>query len=215
MASAFEVVPCLSETCDGIQFKDITGFFGTSRPYGYGAPQDSVPTLSSSGVFGYTSYRISIWAAQEGGFDADAPPLFTADLLTWTHTIDTDTGYVTWNFSFEDLGLSGPRLRSGWWFIRLEPVLWENGGTDYDYSTDQTFAFVDDINYLMDQAMYKAIQKGTGCGGCKCGGLDIKDVYQRFRIIRDFAPCNNMDASFTSGVDWLYSILPLCNNCRP
>lgn len=218
MASSFEIVPCLEETCDGIRFIDATGFFGTSNAYGYNAPQDSVPTLAIDGTFGYTSYVISIWAAEEGGLTfvdgiPDSDPLFTTDLLTATHTIDTTTGNVTWDFSFEDLGLSGPRLRSGWWFIRLDPVLWENTGGPYDYATDQQFAFVDDINYLMDQAMIKALRKGTSCGGCKCGGLDIKDVYQRFRIIRDFAPCANMDASFTSGVDWIYSILPLCNNC--
>ena len=89
-------------------------------------------------------------------------------------------------------------------------MLWTNNSVDYDYSRDQQFAFVDDINYLMDQAMIKALRKGMDCGGCKCGGLDIEKVYQRFRIIRDETPCNNMDASFTAGVDWIYSILPLC-----
>lgn len=215
MANAFEIKPCLNETCEGVQYVDRTGFFGTSNPYGYGAPQDSVPTLTTDGVFGYTSYVISIWQSEEGGIETvdgipASPPLFTTDLLTATHTIDVTTGYVTWNFSFEDLGLTGPRLRSGWWFIRLDPVLWTNNSVDYDYSTDQQFAFVNDMNYLTDQAMFKARQKSADCSGCRCGGLNIKDVYQRFRIIRDFDPRNNMDASFTAGVDWIYSILPLC-----
>lgn len=218
MANQFEIVPCLEETCTGVRYKDVTGFFGTSRPYGYNSPNQSVPTLTTDGVFGYASYTLSIWAAVEDGLTVvdgvpDSPALLTVDLLTWDHTIDTETGYVTWDFTFEDLGLSGPRVRSGWWFIRLDPVLWESGGEDYDYSRDETFAFVDDINYLMDQAMYKARKKGANCGGCKCGGLDIEKVYQRFRIIRGFDPCNNLDDSFTAGVDWLYSILPLCPNC--
>lgn len=218
MANSFEVRLCASETCTGLSIQDVTGFFGTSNAYGYNAPLESVPTLAIDGTYGYTSFVASIWAAEEGGIETvdgipTSPALFTVDLLTATHTIDTTTGYVTWDFTFEDLGLTGPRLRSGWWFIRLDPVLWTNNSVDYDYSTDQQFAFVDDINYLMDQAMIKALRKGMDCGGCKCGGLDIKDVYQRFRIIRDFAPCNNMDASFTAGVDWIYSILPLCSTC--
>ncbi len=211
MAASFEINACLQETCDGLAFVDATGFFGVSNPWGYNAPQDSVPTLTDEGVFGYTSYTLSIWPALQGGYDDTAAPLLTVDLLTWAHTINPDTGHVPWNFSWNDLGLSDQIARSGWWFIRLDPVVWPGQSQDYDYSTDQTFAFTGHITKLMDNAMIASLRKnGFNCGGCKCGGTPIDKLYQRFRIIRDFSPCNGMDDKFTEGIDWLYSILPLC-----
>jgi len=216
MATGFEVQFCLSESCDGITFKDITGFFGTSNPYGYNAPAPSVPTLAIDGTFGYTSYTLSIWASEAGGIDMvdgvpTSPALITVDLLTATHTIDPVTGYVTWAFTFEDLGLSGPNVRSGWWFIRLDPVLWTNDSINYDYSTDQQFGFTGDVTRLMDNAKYEALRKkGWNCGDCKCGGTPIGLINQRYLIIRDLAGCVGLDDEFTKGIDYLYSILPLC-----
>lgn len=210
--AAFEIIPCLRETCDGIEYVDATGFFGTSNPWGYNAPQPSVPTLATNGTFGYTSYTLSIWAATAGGYDSSQAPLITVDLLTTAHTIDVTTGHVTWAFTFEQLGLSGPNVRSGWWYIRLDPVVWTSGGTDYDYSTDQQFAFVQEVTKLRNDAIIASLRKhGFKCDACKCGGISIGQMNQRFLIIRDFAPCVGMDEEFTKGIDWLYSILPLCN----
>lgn len=209
--ASFEINPCLRETCDGIEYVDATGFFGTSNPYGYNAPQDSVPTLAVDGTFGYTSYTLSIWAATAGGYDSSQAPLFTTDLLTTAHTIDTTTGHVTWSFTFEDLGLTGPNVRSGWWYIRLDPVVWDNTGGPYDYSRDQTFAFVGEVTKMRNDAMIAALRKnGFMCEACKCGGISMGLLNQRFLIIRDFAPCVGLDDEFTKGIDWLYSILPLC-----
>lgn len=211
MAASFEINTCLRETCEGIEYVDTTGFFGVSNPWGYNAPQESVPTLTTGGVFGYTSYTLSIWPALQGGYDSDAAPIITADLLTRTHTIDPDTGYVTWLFTWEDLGLTDEVARSGWWFIRLDPVTWPGDAQVYDYSTDQTFAFTQQVTKLVDDAMIAALRKnGFDCGGCKCGGTPINELYQRYRIIRDFAPCNGMDDQFTDGIDWLLTTLPIC-----
>lgn len=211
VASSFEIIPCLEEGCDGLTFIDRTGYFGTDNPWGYNAPQESVPTLTTGGVFGYESYTLSIWRAQEGGYDEDAAPIITADLLTRAHTIDEDTGYVSWTFTWEDLGLDEGYARSGWWFIRIDPAVWEGDSQDYNYATDQTFAFTQNITKLMDDAMIASLRKnGFSCGGCKCGGTPMSTLYQRYRIIRDFMPCNGMDDQFTTGIDWLYTTLPLC-----
>lgn len=211
MAASFEINACLTETCDGLAYVDSTGFFGVSNPWGYNAPQDSVPTLTTEGVFGYTSYTLSIWPALQGGYDSDSDPLLVVDLLTRPHTIDPETGRVTWSFSWADLGLTDQVARSGWWFIRLDPVVWDGDVQAYDYSTDQSFALTGHVTKLVDDAMIAALRKhGFKCGGCKCGGTPIDELYQRYRIIRDFAPCNGMDDQFTDGIDWLYSILPLC-----
>ena len=219
MAAGFEILSCLRESCDGIEYVDQTGFFSTTAPWGYNSPQPSVPTLTVGGVFGYTSYTLSIWASEAGGIDMvdgvpTSPALITVDLLTTTHTIDVDTGHVTWAFTFEDLGLTGPNVRSGWWFIRLDPVLWTNDSIDYDYSADQQFGFTGDVTRLMDNAKYNALRKyGWDCSKCKCGGTSIGELNQRYLIIRDLAGCVGLDDEFTKGIDYLYSVLPLCNNC--
>lgn len=214
MPTSFEIASCLSESCDGITFKDITGFFGTSNPYGYNAPQPSVPTLTTGGVFGYTSYTLSIWQATSEGIDTSVAPLLTVDLLTTTHTIDVDTGHVTWAFTFEDLGLTGPNVRSGWWYIRLDPVLWTNDSINYEYPTEQQFGFTGDVTRLRDNAMYESLRKhGWNCDKCKCGGVSIGLLNQRYLIIRDLAGCVGLDDEFTTGINYLYSVLPLCNNC--
>ena len=49
MAASFEINACLKETCDGLAYVDSTGFFSVSNPWGYNAPQDSVPTLTTEG----------------------------------------------------------------------------------------------------------------------------------------------------------------------
>lgn len=211
MAAGFEIDICLQESCNGLTVKDLTGFFSTSNPYGYNAPQVSVPTLGVDGTFGYTSYVANIWAASADGIDTSTPALITVNLLTWPHTIDTETGFVTWEFTFEDLGLSGPNLRSGWWFIRLDPVLWTNDSIDYPYDTDQQFGFTADVTRLMDNAKYEALRKhGWNCEKCKCGGTSIGLINQRYLIIRDLAGCVGLDEEFTKGINYLYSILPTC-----
>ena len=216
MASGFEVNLCLSESCDGLTVIDQTGFFSTSNTFGYNSPNVSVPTLQNDGTFGYTAYTLNLFFAIQGGYQNGAgfladpsTPDYTVDLLTWPHTIDTVTGYVTWEFTFEDLGITAATLRSGWWLARLDPVTWVNGQT-YDYSNDIPFAFTGDITKLMDAAMKKFYaEKGLGCK-CDCGGVDLKDLYQMYRIARDFMPCVGLNDQFQSTVDYLYSQLPLC-----
>jgi hypothetical protein len=211
MAAGFEVEICLSESCNGITVKDVTGFFSAENPFSYNAPNPSVPTLLTSGVFGYTEYVLSLFYAIQGGYDDTQAPDYTVDLLTWPHTVDVDTGYVTWEFTFADLGITDETLRSGWWLGRLDPVTWVNG-TTYDYSRDETFAFTGDITSMMDTAMAEFIRKNGFDGGCDCGcgGEAFMKLYLRYRVWRDNMACANMEEAFQETADYLYTALPQC-----
>ncbi len=203
---AFELNICLSETCTGIKVTDLTGFFGPENAWGYGAPAQSVPTLSLSGVYGYSEFSIAIFFAKEGGYDPTGTPDFTADLLTTSHTIDPVTGYVTWEFTLEDLGVES--LRSGWWAMNTTAI-WENVET-YDYSTDNKFGFTGDLTSKIDQTMKRYYaQNGGGCP-CDCGGSSIQELYMRYRIWRDFIGCVNLEVQFQEEADWLYNHYVLC-----
>ncbi len=217
MPSAFEVVLCLEPSCTGLTVRDTTGFFSTTNPWAYNSPQASVPTLDTDGTFGYSQYVLSLFYAVQGGYQntsnylADPPvPDYTVNLLTWPHVVDSVTGVVTWEFTFEDLGITTGALRSGWWLARLDPVTWVNNSVTYDYSNDLTFAFTSEITSLMDAAMKKFYtEKGLG-GKCSCGGTEIRELYQTYRIWRDLMPCVGLDNQFQATADYLYSKLPLC-----
>lgn len=204
---AFEVDLCIQSSCTGITIKDETGYFSNTNPEGYNAPSDAIPTLLDDGTYGYTEFSLDIYFAQQGGYDSSGSPDFEVDLLTWPHTVDPTTGVVTWEFTFEDIGVSDERLRSGWW-MGSWTAIWENDGDTYNYSASQTYAFTGDITSMMDTAMLNAYKRG-GCD-CKCGDKMIKDLYQTYRIWRDFMPCNNLDDDFQETADWLYTKLPLC-----
>ncbi len=205
---AFEVRLCIQPSCTGITVKDLTGFFSNTVPLGYNGPQDAIPTLATDGTYGYTTFSLDIFFAIQGGYDEARTPDYTVDLLTWPHTIDTTTGYVTWEFTFEEIGITDETLRSGWWLGSWDAI-WDNTGGPYDYSDNQTYAFTSDLTTLMDTAVMNAYKRGKGCR-CKCGDRTIGDLYQTYRIWRDFLACNNMDAAFQAEADYLYTQLPLC-----
>lgn len=205
---AFEVISCLSESCTGITIRDITGFFGPEKPFGYNAPSATVPTLTTGGVFGYTTYSAQLFFAKDGGFDPDGTPDYTVNLLTWPSTIDPVTGYVTWEITLEQLGITA--ARSGWWMMRLTAI-WVNNAVTYDYSQDDTFGFTGDLTTKIDATMKRYYaEKGIGCP-CDCGGTPILELYQRYRIFRDFTGCVNLYDQFQAEADWLYGHLPLCS----
>lgn len=212
---AFTIQTCLKETCDGVSFVDTTGVFALDNPNGYNGPGQEVPTLNvSTGEFGYTTYQLELFYAVEGGFDSTGNPDYTANLLTWPHTVDTnptsDTyGHVTWDFSLDDLGLE--TTRSGWWLARITAI-WVNSQT-YDYSQDDTFGFTGDLTSKIDQTMKRFYsEKGTdGNCGCQCGDTNINTLYQKYRIWRDFIGCVAFYDQFQVEADWLYEHYIQCS----
>jgi hypothetical protein len=202
----FEINLCANESCDSLKLVDATGFFGLDRPFGYNGPGVSIPTLDPDGTFGYAVYSVDMFFATDGGFDANGTPNYTADLLTFPHTVDPVTGEVTWEFSLDELGVTA--LRSGWWLFRITAT-WVNGST-YDYSHDEITGFTGDMTSIMDQTMKKAYaSKGLGCD-CSCGGTKLSTLYMKYRIWRDLMGCAGLDNQFQSEGDYLYRHLPLC-----
>jgi hypothetical protein len=210
---AFEIELCASESCEGITVVDKTGFFASDNPYGYNAPptpNGEVPTLTTGGVFGYSEYTLNIFFAVAGGVDMDTDPpptpSYTANLLTWPHTIDTDTGYVTWSFTKDQLGVE--YIRSGWWVFRGEGVWINSDDEEYTYDINNTTGFIGYLQEQVDTMMKSANPKK--CGGCKNG---CKDPYELFLLFSPLtcwaAECQNYDA-FTTHVDYLLNNVPPC-----
>lgn len=206
---AFEISICAKEGCESLSIIDETGFFGPDKPFGYNAPDVSVPTLTTGGVFGYTTYQAEIYYAIEGGFDDTAAPDYTVDLLTWAHTTDAVTGEVTWVFTLEDLNLTA--LRSGWWKV-VVTALYTNNTVDYNYDAYEVLGLTQDLTSIMDTAMkkYYAQHGASGCD-CDCGGEDLATLYEKYRIWKDFMGCAGLDDAFQTDADYLLAHLPLCS----
>lgn len=200
--ASFVIRSTTAELCDGVRFRDVTGSFSVDNPMGYGAPPDPGPVPPDADS--YDTYTLQVWAAQEGGVDVNAAPNFTFDLLTFPHTTDPVTGYVTWDLSFADLG--GAPLRSGWWVFRTTGVYTNSDDDTFTYTTTRTTAFIRTLQGLMDEAML------TFDPDCQCGEgcVSASDLYITFRMARDFMGCCADKAGFTKSVDWLYNQLPLC-----
>jgi len=196
---AFDLKFCPVETCDGIDFKDIVGFFSVSRPDGYNAPVSGWPTLDVDGTFGFTSYTLEVWRGKEGGPDEvnDAPDL-TFDLLDLPHTVDPVTGFVTWQISLEQLGVEF--VRSGPWVFRGTAV---NGSSTI--VTTRVATFKKDLKKRIDPLMLK---RDFSCG-CKHGCEDIIDVFVLFFFMQGQVCCSGRDIVQTN-VDWLYYHVQKC-----
>lgn len=210
MASSFEINICASDTgCDGVTFVDQTGVFGlVENPLAYGAPNDTVPSLDvDTGVYNYDSYTLEVWYAAEGGLDETAPPDFTLDLLTATHTVDADTGYVTWELSLEDLGVE--TIRSGWWLFRVTGVFTNDDDETFNYVFDAQMAFIEDLTTQTD-AMMSTFNVAGCCDDC---AKKKADLYQKYWITKKYTACCADEAGFTRNVDYLLANLPLCSDC--
>lgn len=199
---AFEIILCGKETCEGISLVDQTGFFGTEKPWGYNSPNSTVPSLSTLGVFGYTTYTLDIFQAVPGGVDLTTnpppTPLLTVNLLTRPHTIDVTTGYVTWDFTLEDLGIEF--VRSGWWVFRVRGVFTNSVPTTYTYGEETTMGFKDHITEKVDQ-LYK--ESDIDCE-CKKGCVPLEKVLLYTMALSTQGCCGDQ-AAFTQTIDWLYN----------
>lgn len=210
---AFEIELCVSESCDGITVVDTTGFFASNNPYGYNAPptpDGEVPTLDTNGVFGYSEYVLEMYFAVAGGvnMNTDPPPSpdYTVNLLTWPHTIDTATGYVTWQFTKEQLGVQ--YIRSGWWVFQGQGVWVNSADEEYIYPINNTTGLTGYLESQVDSMMLNANPKK--CGGCKKGCKDPYELYLIFNPLTCWAAeCQNYDG-FTTHVDYLMNNLPPC-----
>ena len=214
---AFEIKLCARDACDGgITVTDTTGFFSVDNPFGYNAPPTpggAVPTLSTAGVFGYSSYTLLIYRAIQGGVDLDAdpspPPDLTINLLTWPHTIDEETGNVTWTFTPQQLGVE--QARSGWWLFRGEGVWVNSEDEEYTYPIYSTVGLLGDLCAKVDAMMLKA--SPAKCGGCGGGKRSPYEMYLLFNPLASWAgECQNYEG-FTNHVDYLYHNIPLCGCC--
>lgn len=189
----FDVKLCPKETCDGLRLVDITGYFSSENPFGYNAPAPGTPTLNNSGVFNYVTYNVQIFFAQQGGFDDEGTPNISFNLLTWPHTVDPATGYVTWNFTFEELGVT--TMRSGQWLFRTFVTL----APSYDYSNDYIAGFVEDIKSKVDAT---GLDKPLDCD-CQegCDGPWAIMAKLDYTVKQG---CCRQASNFQRNVDWLY-----------
>lgn len=189
---AFDLKFCPEESCDGIVFKDIVGFFTQDNPYGYNSPLPATPTLDPDGTFSFTSYRLEIWRAVNGGVDVTAAPDVTIDLLETAHTVDPVTGYVSWTLDLETLGVES--VRSGRWAFKATAV---NGMTTYEVM--RSVGFVCDITDDVDQMMLKRDFNNN----CKTGCMPAEDFFAKLFLTKGQIRCSGPDI-FQTNVDWLY-----------
>jgi hypothetical protein len=200
---SFEINACPSEICSGIKLVDSTGYFTVDNPWGYNAPNPTVPSLDPDGTFNYDSYQLQLFYAKPGFYDDNGPPDFTANLLTWPHTVDED-GHVTWEFSFADLGVT--ELRSGIWLFRLNPVIFNDGSEDIDYSDDVQVFFTDDIQAKIDA---RAINADFDCG-CNDSCEPIWSLNSKLELAKRMGcACQNPEKT-QAMVDSLYNSYQRC-----
>lgn len=196
----FDVLLCAKETCDGVQLVDYTGFFSSDAPQGYNAPGVGIPTLLVNGTFGYSTYSVQVFFAKAGGNDGTGNPDKTFNLLTWPHTVDPDTGYVTWDFSFADLGVADETLRSGWWLFRTTALF-----STYDYSNDYRFGFRDDI---VDKIDKENLPKPLDCDcdeGCEGPWTIVAKLFLALK-----GGCCQQSDNFQRNIDYLYNTYQNC-----
>lgn len=206
MADTFQIDFCFGESdCgDTLQVTDNTGIFSIDNPLGYNAPDIVVPTLDvDTGEFGYASYQLQLWFAQTGGIDTTTTPDFTANLLTTTHTTDTTTGYVTWDFSLETLGL--PSLMSGWWYGRVVAVWVDSDDVSHTYTSTAMMFLVGQMTKLVDEAMLKSDPNCSCAEGC----ITAQDLFLKLQMAERQACLTYVEAA-QANMDWLYYNTPLC-----
>lgn len=189
---AFDLKYCPSESCLGIAFKDIVGFFASDNPYGYNSPLAGVPTLDTDGTYSFTSYQLEIWRAVDGGVDPNGDPDVTIDLLATAHTVDPDTGYVSWTLDLETLGVDS--IRSGRWIFKATAV---DGSTTYEVT--RSVAMVCDITDDVDQLMLK---RDFNCE-CANGCTPAEDLFAKLFLTKGQVKCSGPDI-FQTNVDYLY-----------
>lgn len=215
MATLFEVKFCLSASCTGLKLIDTTGFWSTENPFGYwnsqngDSPDPALPTLTINGTFGYDSYSVNIWEAVQGGVDLNAtpqpPPDWTFDLLTLPHTIDVDTGYVTWDLSLETLGLS--YLYPGWWIARGDAVWTDTNDEVHDYPVDCTSGI---SQYLTEQVDKMMLASSPEQCECKKGCQSPYELLLLYNPISCWAGNSQDYAGYQRICDFLFTSLPLC-----
>lgn len=205
MADTFTPVICFGEDCDGLEFTDITGIFSLEKPLGYNAPSLPVPTLNTStGTFGYTSYTLELWYAQTGGIDSTEDPDLTVDLLTKAHTTDATTGYVTWDFSLDDLGIS--TIMSGWWLGKVTAVWVDADDEEYTYTATAMMFLTRDITQKVD---VKMAPYDPDCA-CADGCIVPPDLFLKLQMAKADACLTYVDAA-QRNMDWLYANYSLCS----
>lgn len=216
MATAFEVKGCLGEGCQTLKYVDRTGWWSAQNPMGYWnpangtSPNPDIPTLTSLGVFGYDSYSIDIYAAVFGGVNMDSSPpptpSYTFNLLTETHTIDTETGYVTWEWTLETLGIE--YIRPGWWLVRGTAVWTEVDTTVDTYLINGTSGLQGYLTEQVDKMMLAANPKK--CGGCAKGCADPYELYLIYNPLTCWSGNCQDEEGYTTHIDYLLNEVPPC-----
>jgi len=188
---ALQLKGCLSQSCDGFSYKDITGPYNAdTNNTGYGSPNEV------DGPSDFSSYELRIWDPTNNYYSDTPVATATLDLLDDVPTPDSE-GFYTWDFTAADIDLTA--INDGVWF-------WEVVGIkdDIEYPA-QGFALF--INTLRGNIDTKLKTWDPTCP-CKKGCQDPGELYAQFLVLECGGVCDPAGAADV--IKWLTAKLKLC-----
>lgn len=184
-----ELKGCLEQSCDGLEFNDLTGAYSVDNQGGYGAPN---VVLDPSD---FDTYELSLWAP-DNDYYADTPsPSVTLDLLADVPAPDPDDHYK-WEFTATQVGLA---MDDGPWF-------WEAVGTK-DGDTYRTQGVAIFLNDLRSKINAKLKEWDPTCP-CKSGCYDIAELYAKFLVLEKGGVCDPQGT--IDVIKWMKNQLKKC-----
>jgi hypothetical protein len=151
---ALVLKPCFQETCTGFRFIDRTGLYNAeTNPGGY---SEEVNDVSGPGDF--DTYFLSVWLP---GQDPEGDPQAVLNLLPPPEPDEND--HYTWDFTFEDLGVTS--IPSGFAYMEVRGV---KDGDEYDASSGPLFTALTQAK--VDTAMKSYNPTSPCANGCQDAG---------------------------------------------